>query len=108
MPVIKFSHRYSKMPRDYQLSRLLEVLSIKLEDLSIPFRGYDTSFEVDGVTDFYPLPAKGAYMILLLQAGSGNGNIWTTIRSQRGQGGLDKLTYYKSRVGEIFECVITG
>lgn len=105
MRKIKFSHRYNKMPRDYQKSRLLEVLPVKLEDLSIPFRGYDTSFDVDGVTDFYPLPAKGSFMILVLQAGSGRGQLWTTIRSQWPP---EKLQYYRDHIGEVFDCEVTA
>ena len=105
---IKFSHIYDKMPRDYQLSKLLDVLPVKLEDLSLDFILYDTSFTDKSIApEFYPLPEKGNYMILLLQAGSGCGHLWTTIRSQRGKGGIDKLSYYKSHVGEVVECVIT-
>jgi len=52
-------------------------------------------------------------MILLLQANSGAGPIWTTIRSQWSKnGGLstrhaNKLEYYRSKRGEVFECRIT-
>ena len=104
MPVIKFSHRYSKMPRDYQLSRLLEVLPIKLEDLSTAFLYYDTTYMEEGLEKQYQLPSKGNYMILVLQAGSGYGQLWTTIRSQWPP---TKLEYYKSHIGEVFECQIT-
>lgn len=107
MIAIKFSHKYDKMPRDYEESRLLDVLPIKLEDLSIPFRGYDTAFTEGGITDFYPLPERGLYMILLLQAGAGNGRLWTTIRSQKGKGGRDKLAYYRSHIGEVVRCEVT-
>lgn len=104
---IKFSHIYDKMPRDYQLSKLLAVIPVKLECLSAPFLGYDTAFTVGGVTDFYHLPAKGDYMILLLQAGSGCGHLWTTIRSQRGKDGINKMQYYNLHIGETVGCVIT-
>ena len=106
MNTIKFSHFYSKLPRDYQYSRLLQVLPVKLEELSPEFRHYDTTYLDGGEEKQYPLPAKGEYMILLLQAGSGHGKLWTTIRSQTGKGGIDKMGYYKSMVGKIFECQV--
>jgi len=101
--IIKFSHIYNKMPRDYQHSKLLDVLPIKLEDLSPDFLHYDTSYNEGGEERQYPLPAKGAYMILLLQAGSGKGQLWTTIRSQWAEAG-NKLDYYRQHIGEIMEC----
>jgi hypothetical protein len=100
------------MPRDFQLSKLLEALPIKLEDLSDVFRKYDTAYIVPDkwptgyVEEYYPLPAKGDYMILLLQAGSGCGQSWTTIRSQWGKSG-NKLEYYRGLVGQVVECKIT-
>jgi len=107
MTVIKFSHHYPKMPRDFQHSKLLEVLPVKLEDLSLDFILYDTSYLDGGDEKQYPLPAKGEYMILLLRAGSGCGQIWTTIRSQWGGRGINKLAYYKVLIGEVLECRIT-
>ena len=105
MITIKFSHLYNKMPRDYQHSKLLEVLPIKLEDLSLDFLLYDTSYNEGGEEKQYALPKKGNYMILMLQAGSGNGELWTTIRSQWGKAG-NKLEYYQGMVGEVVECQI--
>jgi hypothetical protein len=106
MNQIRFSHFYNKLPRDYQYSRLLQVIPIRLSDLSAEFRHYDTTYLDGGEERQYPLPAKGEYMLLLLQGGSGHGKLWTTIRSQTGKGGLDKMTYYQSLVGEIFECKV--
>ena len=104
---INFSHHYCKMPYGFESSKLLDVLPVRLEDLSLDFIIYDTSYLDGGEEKMYALPAKGAYMILLLQSGSGNGNIWTTIRSQRGRNGIDKMSYYRSLIGDIFECTIT-
>ena len=110
---INFSHKYNKMPYGFESSKLLDVLPIRLEDLSLDFILYDTSYLDGGEEKLYALPAKGAYMILLLQANSGAGPIWTTIRSQWSKnGGLstrhaNKLEYYKSHIGEVFECRIT-
>ena len=101
---INFSHRYCKFPFGFQSSKLLDVLPIRLEDLSPDFILYDTSYLDGGEEKLYALPAKGNYMILLLQASSGAGPLWTTIRSQWP---FDKLEYYKSHIGEVFECRIT-
>jgi hypothetical protein len=103
--IIKFSHLYNKMPRDFQYSKLLQVLPVKLEELSSDFLHYDTSYLDGGEEKQYVLPAKGAYMILMLQAGSGNGRLWTTIRSQWPPG---KLEYYKLHIGEVIECKVTS
>ena len=80
--MIKFSHFYSKFPRDWQQSKLLDVIPVKLQDLSLDFLLYDTTYIEGGLEKQYPLPAKGDYMILLLHAGSGYGRLWTTIRSR--------------------------
>ena len=101
---IKFSHRYTKQPRDFQLSRLIDVLPIDLKDISQDFRAYDTAFLDGGEGKNYPLPENGDYMVLLLVTQSGH--LWTTIRSQRGSAGLDKLSYYKSHIGEWVECEV--
>jgi hypothetical protein len=106
MKTIKFSHRYTKMPRDFRLSKLLAVLPVKLEELGLDFILYDTSYLDMGNEKQYPLPSKGDYMILLLQANRGGGALWTTIRSQKGRNGIDKMSYYQSLVGNILECVI--
>jgi len=103
MITVRFSHRYFKFPRDYQQSKLLDVLPVKLEDLSLDFILYDTAYEEAGEIKYYPLPKKGNYMILLLQAGSGKGKLWTTIRSQWGKSG-NKLDYYRGKIGEVCEC----
>lgn len=107
---MKFSHRYDKMPKGFENSRLLDVIPIKLQDLSIEFIVYDTHYSDDELSDgFYPLPAKGDYMILLLRCEDDFGidrNIWTTIRSQKGRGGIDKLAYYRKNIGEVFDCVV--
>ena len=112
---INFSHHYAKMipAVGWESSKLLDVLPVRLEDLSLDFILYDTSYLDGGEEKLYALPAKGNYMILLFQASSGAGPIWTTIRSQWSKnGGLstrhaNKLEYYRSKRGEVFECRIT-
>lgn len=105
MPKIKFSHMYDKFPPGFTKSRLIEVIPVNLEDLSTDFRIYDTQYTEGPVTNWYPLPMKGKYMILLLY--SEGGHLWTTIRSQLGMKGIDKLAYYRSKIGEVFDCVVT-
>jgi hypothetical protein len=92
------------MPYGFQSSKLLDVLPIRLEDLSQEFLRYDTSYLDGGEEKQYVLPKSGAYIILLLQANSGAGPVWTTIRSQWPP---EKLEYYRSKRGEVFECRIT-
>jgi len=104
--VIRFSHRYQKLVRDFENSLLLDVVPIKLEEMSEEFRKYDTTYIDNGKEKQYPLPEKGNFMVLMLLAGSGKGQLWTTIRSQKGRGGLDKLQFYKGKIGEICECQI--
>ncbi|MCK9571074.1 hypothetical protein M0R72_19150 [Candidatus Pacearchaeota archaeon] len=106
--IIKFSHFYTKMVRDYQQSKLLDVLPVKLEDLSPDFLLYDTAYEEAGEIKYYPLPKNGNYMVLLLQAGAGKGKLWTTIRSQRGKFGIDKMQYYRDHIGEVCECRVVA
>ncbi|MCK9570661.1 hypothetical protein M0R72_17060 [Candidatus Pacearchaeota archaeon] len=110
MNTIRFSHFYNKLPRDYQYSRLLQVIPIRLSDLSAEFRHYDTAYLDGGEERQYPLPASGNYMILLLQSGSGHGKLWTTIRAQFDTDDTNelpvKLVYYQSLVGKIFECKV--
>jgi hypothetical protein len=108
--VIKFSHRYDKLPYGFEWSRLLDVIKVKLEDLSNDFIFYDTHYSDDELSDgFYPLPSKGDYMILLLQVDDDiiPRNIWTTIRSQKGRNGIDKLAYYRSHIGQVVRCEVT-
>lgn len=103
-PRINFSHHYHKMPYGFESSKLLDVLPIRLEDLSLDFILYDTSYLDGGEEKQYQLPISGKYMILLLQANSGAGPLWTTIRSQWP---ASKPEYYRSHIGEVFECRIT-
>lgn len=104
---IKFSNLYNKMPRDFQHSKLLEVFPVNLEDLSLDFVLYDTSYNEGGEEKMYALPESGRYVLLLLRADSGHGQLWTTLRS-RPPHGNDRLAYYKEHVGEVVDCEATG
>lgn len=105
---IKFSHSYDKMPAGWYLSKLLDVLPVKLEDLSQEFLKYDTWIEGD---EYYKLPTKGDYMILLLRSTAikdDTGNItessqlWTTIRRRT----PEKEKYYRGLIGQVVKCQI--
>jgi hypothetical protein len=109
MKTIKFSYPYDKMPAGYYLSKLLDVIPIKLEDLSQEFLKYDTLIADD---EYYQLPAKGDYMILMLRSTATSHNngelneasqLWTTIRRLT----PEKERYYRSLIGEVVECKIT-
>lgn len=98
MATIKFSHRYVKLVESGAIdgyATLLEVLRVRLEDLSKPFLDYDT----DNGT--YPLPKKGDYLLLIFAAGRG---IFPTIRRQTPQ----KEAYYRSKVGDRFDVLISS
>lgn len=83
---IRFSHSYNKQPADYELSVLLDVIRVRLEDLSEAFKIYDTT--IKDSTERYPLPERGEYMMLLLLSPSNQ--LWTTLRRRT----PDKEMYY--------------
>lgn len=102
MITIKFSHKYAKMPDDYQESMLLAVLPTKLEDLSKSFLQYDTAYiDGSGELKFYELPDEGDYMILLLISHSDQ--LWTTMRRMT----PEKIALYRSNVGNDVNCEVT-
>lgn len=100
-PTIKFSHRYCKMPPGFERSILLEVLPVKLENLSSMFLEYDTAYFDENCREAnYPLPKKGDYLLLILCADGVD--LWTTIRRAT----PEKERYYKSMIGKPFRCVV--
>jgi hypothetical protein len=111
---IKFSHAYSKMPWGCQQSMLLDVIAVKLEDLSKEFKEFDTQIRPSPGKDhprYYPLPEKGDFLLLLLKGvgyetdGNGvtrSGGLWTTIRRKT----PEKESYYRKNIGNVFECVV--
>ncbi len=97
MPSIKFSHAYPKLraAEPTKTGTLLDVLNVRLEDLSPAFLEYDTTHQ-DGR---YDLPKKGEYMLLLF---AGPGGIFPTLRRRT----PEKERYYRSCVGEAFEVAL--
>ena len=95
--VIKFSHKYSKLMTGVQnigfcqKLYLLDVINVKLEDLSKSFLDYDTD---EGT---FALPKKGDYMMLLFKKET-TIHLLTTLRRRT----PDKEKYYRSAIGQWF------
>lgn len=100
MKTIKFSHEYVKFPPDDDPSVLLEVFTVDVKDLSSMFLEYDTKIVGGGR---YPLPKRGAFLVLLLYQAS-NKHLWTTIRRQT----PEKEAYYRSLIGREFSMSYPG
>lgn len=96
--MIKFSHHYLKMPRDYMASWLVEVFVVPAETLSQSFRDYDAT--KDDCT-LYPLPVCGKVLVLLLLT-SLNRELWCDVRQHT----LEKVAYYRGLIGTLQECNI--
>jgi len=103
MTQIKFSHIYNKLLDSHDdvigKATLLQVIPIKLEDLSADFIDYDTDYGT------YQLPVKGEYMMLIFlkpSFGCPNLNLFTTLRRWT----PEKYRYYLEKVGKIFEVVL--
>lgn len=95
---IKFSHKYSKLCTGNNFCKnlfLLDVVNIKLEEMSKCFIEYDTD---EGL---FQLPGKGDYMMLLFMKDntSCGTNLMTTLRRRT----PDKEKYYRSLIGQWLE-----
>lgn len=96
MPKIKFIHPFKKLlaaPTGKAL--LLDVFMVDMESLSPQFIAYDTD------NGAYSLPKTGRMMMLLFLGDNGT---FTTMRSCWP---MEKIDYYRSNVGKMFEIVIT-
>lgn len=103
MITVKFSHRYNKMPKFFENTKLMQVLVIDRKDLTKEFELYDTAYEegyMDKVTKYYELPKWGKLIILFFKT---EDQLWTTMRYWTPQ----KEDYYKSHVGEEVEIALT-
>lgn len=105
-PKIKFSHIYQKLmvfggtggsPVPCTRAKLLQVLTVTIEELSKLFIDYDTDFNK------YKLAYDTLYLMLIFQ--KPDGNIFTTLRPMSYKFG-DKRKYYQELVGKDFEVVI--
>lgn len=102
-PQIKFSHQYPKLPEDLPFNAiLLDSYTTDLTDISAQLLSYDTAYYVNGEVHHYPLPA-GKLIVLLLYSPRKK-QMFTTIRRWT----AEKGRYYRSRHGQLFECIKTG
>jgi len=94
MPIIKFSHRYKKLADCAKQVFLLEVINVKLENLSECFLSYDT----DGGK--YQLPKKGDFLMLIFRKALWkiDESLFTTLRRRTPQ----KEKYYRSLISQPF------
>lgn len=94
---IKFSHQYRKLGIGHEqysaIAKLLDVINVRLEDLSWEFLKYDTD------NSLFPLPKKGDYLMLIFLkddiCGS-KANIFTTLRRRT----EEKEKYYRAGIGQ--------
>lgn len=99
MHTIKFSHPYRKLfigGVPVTRAKLLAVEPVRLQDLPAEFLDYDT----DG--GLYALPKTGDYLRLIFLKPGLDMHLFTTLRRQT----PNKLDYYKSKIGELFQVVI--
>ena len=94
MPTIKFSLLFPKLygntnhPIPY--AKLIQVVEMDLSDMTEEMRRYDTA------NNSYPLPLKGAYLMLIFLK-PGNIHLFTTFRRST----PEKLRYYKEMIGQL-------
>lgn len=89
MQVIKFSHRYKKMPKDMRTTYIKDVAVVNYEELTEAEIKQDTE-TVDG--KFYALPKTRLIWIKLWS----EGKEWGTMRRWT----VEKYKYYRSLVGQ--------
>lgn len=95
IPIIKFSHRYFKMPPSVENLHtiLLSVQITERKQLPPIFLAYDTSY---GVDQFYKLPDGRVLVLYLFSFNENSSGIWTTVRRWTPQ----KETYYQNIIGK--------
>lgn len=95
---IEMAHDYMKLldhnncPIDK--AKLLEVLEVKIENLSKYFINYDTDNER------YQLQKSGKFLLLIFQKSAKD--IFTTLREYT----PEKIDKYKNHIGEIFDIEV--
>lgn len=95
MKTIKFSHFYQKLDGMVNHTAvLLDVLPVKLEDLSAEFLAFDTD------SGRFKLPKRGNYLLLIFKGYTG---LFPTLRAAWPTA---KLEYYRSAIGEEFKIEI--
>ena len=93
--MVKFSHRFQKMPHDTTFSWLVGVSVCDIALLPDEFIEYDTTYPGGS----YPMPPAGKHIILTIftrhPAAPSFSRAWTTIRTWD----AEKETYYRSLIG---------
>jgi hypothetical protein len=94
MQVIKFSHKYYKMPKVVKIvpTTLMQVLVCDKQHLSTNFLEYDTAYPTEKGMENYELP-EGGLLVLILNTG---GFVWTTLRRHT----QEKERYYRTLQGQ--------
>ena len=103
MNQIKFSHKYPKLWNQKQ-AELISVRLLDAERINDDLRAYDTFYDGNSVDDWgnYEIPNKGLLLQLLFY---GDKQIpFCTIRRYT----TEKEKYYQSKIGQIFEIVLTS
>ena len=106
-PVIKFSHKYLKMPffveDDDKETILIQIFVCEKKDLSEDFIDYDTEYnDENGEFKNYLLP-EGKLIVLVLHT-EGMHGFWTTLRRAT----PDKERYYRSLIGSRVKIIINS
>lgn len=96
---ITFSRKFTKLKDDYgNLCRfvcLLEVIRVRLKDLSRRFLDYDTDYGE------YKLPKDGDYLLLLFRKTPCPG-LFTTLRRRTPR----KEDFYRDSIGKVFRISV--
>ena len=103
---IRYSHVYAKMmawnrKEPFLSGKLVFVHKTRFELLDPAFVQYDTLYFEDGKEQHYPLPKKGACLVLFFFVEEGK-MIITTIRTDI----MQKAAYYEGCLGSMFEFKI--
>ena len=104
MTQIKFSHIYKKILNSHndviETATLLQVIPVKLADLSQYFLDYDT----DNGT--YKLPKSGKYLMLIFlkehECYTTDFNLFTTLRRYT----PEKYDFYMRQIGKLFNVIV--
>ena len=102
LPRIRFAHNYSKLKDGFsptKRAKLLEVLEVRLENLSPELIKYNTRC---GYGNYCKMPASGKYLMLIFDKAPFWGEIFTTLRRSKPQ----KLEYYRGLIGQVFEVEV--
>jgi hypothetical protein len=99
-PVIRFSHRYPKLPDEIKTAVLLAVQETTKEHLPNSFLIFDSGYQENKELKFYPVPS--GQVLLLVYWHKETETLFPTVRRWT----YEKARYYRSLVCEEFDVVI--